>query len=318
MNKPAGISPVYFWFLLAFTITLIGLGAGLLIWTYGQGWGQTFWHVCQSGITNLSQHLPLVWQLAISAILAVVVGRGIWSLGQQTVQTRRFARLFWPLQKRPPARLIKILKANNIPGEKVVYLDISTPRAFCLGFWRPRIWLTAGVVELLSDEELTAVLAHEAYHCRRGDPLRLLITRAIKSAFFFMPLVTDLAHATELQQEAAADQSAIRQVGDDLPLLCALQKLLTHNTQLMPDGEATLTSFNGTEARLRRLIYPDAHSPSPSLRGRDLLAKWSLNLGVVIILGTVGFLSTRPVMEHQSIGGTCLIEEVVNGWEIPH
>lgn len=317
MNNRTGISPFYFWFLLAFTIILIGLGLGLLIRTYGQGWGQTFWHVCQSGLNNLSQHLPLVWQLAISAILAVVVGRGIWSLGQQAVQTKRFARLFGPLQKRVPLRLQELLKKNHLPAEQVVYLDIPVPRAFCLGFWRPRIWLTDGVVDLLSDEELTAVLAHEAYHCRRRDPLRLLITRAIKSAFFFMPLVIDLVHATELQQEAAADQSAIRQVGDDLPLLCALQKLLTHNTQLMSEGEATLTSFNGTEARLRRLIYPDAHSASPSLRGRDLLAKWSLNLGVVIILGTVGFLSTRPVMEHQTIGGTCSIEEVINGWETP-
>ncbi len=317
MNDRTGVSAFYFWFLLALTITLIGLGLRLMIWIYGQGWGQTLWHVCQSGFNNLSQHLPLVWQLAISAVLAVVLGRGSWGLIQQIVQTRRFARLFWPLQKRPPARLRKILKANNLPGEKVVYLDISTPRAFCLGFWRPHIWLTSGLVALLSDEELTAVLAHEAYHCRRRDPLRLLITRAIKSAFFFLPLVSYLAQAAELQQETAADQSAIRQVGDDLPLLCALQKLLTHNTQMMPDGEAILTSFNATEARLRRLIHPGVQSSSPSFQVRDLLAKWSVNLGVVIILGTVGFLSTRPVMEHQSIGGTCSIEEVVNGWEIP-
>jgi Zn-dependent protease with chaperone function len=315
MNKRVGISPFYFWFLLGLTFTLIGVGLGLMIWTYGQGWGQTLWHVCQSGINNLSQHLPLVWQLAISAILAVVIGRGIWSLGQQIAQTRRFARLFWLFQERLPTRLRKLLRANNLSAEKVVYLDIPTPRAFCLGFWRPRIWLTAGLINLLSDEELTAVLAHEICHCRRRDPLRLLISRAIKSAFFFLPLVTDLAQAAELQQEAAADKSAIRQLGDDLPLLCALQKLLTHNTREMLDGKAILTSFNATEARLRRLISP-AKSVSTSFRGWELLAKWSLNLGVVIILGTVGFLSTRPVVEHQGIG-TCSIEDVVNSWETP-
>jgi len=315
MNKRVGISPFYFWFLLGLTVTLIGLGLGLMIWTYGQGWGQTLWHVCQSGINNLSQHLPLVWQLAISAILAVVIGRVIWSLGQQIAQTRRFARLAWLFQERPPTRLRKLLQANNLPAEKVVYLDISSPRAFCLGFWRPRIWLTAGLVKLLSDEELTAVLAHEAYHCRRRDPLRLLISRAIKSAFFFLPLVIDLAQAAELQQEVAADQSVIRQLGDDLPLLCALQKLLTHDKQKMVDGKAILTSFNATEARLRHLIYP-AKSVSTSFRGRELLAKWSLNLGVVIILGTVGVLSTQPLMKHQEIG-TCSIEDVVNGWETP-
>jgi len=311
MKKWDDISRLYFWFLLGLTLTLIGLGLGVLNWTYGQGWGRTLWHVCQSGLNNFSQHLPLLWQLAISAIVALVVGRGIWSLGQQIFQTRRFVRLFYPLQKKPPARLRELLETHNLSVEKMVYLDVPALRAFCLGYWSPRIWLTAGLVDWLSDEELTAVLAHEAYHCHHRDPLRLLISRAIKSAFFFLPLVSDLAEATALQQEAAADQSAIRQMGDDLPLLCALQKIMAQETERMLGDKAALTSLNATEARLRRLIYPPQSS---SFLWKELLAKWSLNMGVIIILGSVGFLSTRPIIKHRETDA-CAIEEVVNPWQ---
>ena len=103
MNKRVDISP--FWFLLGLTFTVMGLGLGVMIWTYGHGWGQTLWHVCQSGVDTLHQHFPLMWQLFISTILAVIIGRGGWSLGQQIFQTRHFARLFWPFQERPPTKV---------------------------------------------------------------------------------------------------------------------------------------------------------------------------------------------------------------------
>jgi hypothetical protein len=253
--------------------------------------------------------LSPAWQLMILTVILVVLIRGSRSIVQQVRQTRHFTRLFLPLRETPPLRLQPLLEAHGLSVEDVVYLNLTATHAFCLGFWQPRIWLTAGLVKLLTDEELAVVLAHEAYHCRQRDPLRLLISQALKAAFFFLPLVGDLAKFVELQQEIAADQATIRHLGDDLPLLCTLQKLLTQSiqgTSLLPP--ATFNPFNVTEARLRRLLYP---SHSTSFNWRRVLTNWVINLSVVAMLGSIGFLSTQPVVEHREIGA-CAIEEVAN------
>lgn len=305
MRKRANLSQYAFWLLVLITLSLAGLGLGLAGWQYRWGWVQTIWHLCQSGLQNLGQHESVVWQLVIVAIIAVVLLRAGWSIGQQVWSTRRFRRLFWPLRETPPARLQALLVAHNLSIENVVYLNLAATHAFCLGFWRPRIWLTAGLADLLTDAELAAVLAHEAYHCRRRDPLRLLLSRAVKWGFFFLPLVGDLAQLAELQQEMAADRAVIETMGDDLALLCSLHKLLTQGSPRTPLSGATVTAFNVTEARLRRLIYP---MQPPSFSGRHRLANWFINAGVVMLLYGIVLLSTQPVVQHPGLG-TCLIEE---------
>lgn len=161
------------------------------------------------------EHRALTWQLIILILIFVVIIRGCWSLVEQVWNTQQLVRLFFPLRETPPARLRGLLESQGLSAESTVFLNLTTNHAFCLGFWQPRIWLTAGLVNLLTDEELTAVLTHEVHHCRHRDPLRLLIVRALRAAFFFLPLIGNLAKAIELQQETEADQSTIRHLGDD-------------------------------------------------------------------------------------------------------
>lgn len=304
MLKRPNRSQYAFWLLMLITFASAGMGLGLAGWQYRRGWMQTIWHLCQSGLQNLWQHGSVVWQLVILATIVTVLLRAGWSIRQQVWSTHHFIHLFLPLQEAPPARLQALLAAHHLSTKDVVYLNLPATHAFCLGFWRPRIWLTAGLVDLLTDEELAAVLAHEAYHCRRRDPLRLLISRAVKSAFFFLPLVGDLAKLAELQQEIAADQAVIEVMGDDLPLLCSLQKLLIQGTSKTLLPRVTITPFNVTEARLRRLIYPAQAAP---FSWRNSLTNWFVSAGVVMFLSGLVLLSTQPVIQHQEIGA-CLIE----------
>lgn len=303
IHKP---SNSYFWLLILVTLALAGFGLVVIFEGYRQGWVQTIWHICQSGVQNLSQHLPATGQLGSLVIAVVVIIRGGWSIWQQVGSTRRFARLFWPFRGNPPTRLQALLKTHHLSVEDVVYLNLAAPQAFCLGFWRPRIWLTAGLLNLLSDKELAAVLTHEAYHCRWRDPVRLLISRALQSAFFFLPLVADLAKFAELQQEIAADRSAIGYLGDDLPLLCALQKLLTQQAKGVALPGVAYSPFNVTEARLRRLIYPGQPTP---FRWRAALAGGVINLGVILLLGNIGLWATQPVVEHNKVGACLAFRE---------
>ncbi|MDX1521938.1 MAG: M56 family metallopeptidase, partial [Anaerolineae bacterium] len=227
--------------------------------------------------------------------------------------TVRFVQTFHGLKTAPSPQLQTLLSKINLTPEQIVFADLATPQAFCLGLIRPQIWLTTGLVELLSDDELTAVLAHEAHHCRHRDPLRLVISRALRAAFFFLPVVDSLAKAAELQQEIAADRSAIRTLGDDLPLLCALQKLIKQaggtgrngtaiiRAGIISDGAAVnsgviLMSFNVTEARLRYLL-----NPTTSINWRRQLKGIFLNGLMFTGLSVLIALSSQPVTAHNEV-----------------
>lgn len=308
MSKNSSHSTLYFWLLIAISVSVVGFGLALS-WAYSQEWMQTLWHICRVQLQEVEEHLPPVWQLIIPTLLLVVTLRGSWSMFQQTRATLRLARLFVPLHETPPARVRALLAPHGLALEDVIFLNLAVAHAFCLGFWKPRIWLTAGLVNLLTDEELASVLAHEAHHCRQRDPLRLLIGRALTSAFFFLPLVRDLAKMVELHQEVAADHAAITQLGSDLPLLRTLQKLLKKGVAGTGLPMAAYSPFHVTEARIRRLIYPP-----PPFNWRTYLAGGLINLGILLLLGSVVSLSApsppspveldhcvaEPAVAHQS------------------
>lgn len=291
---------------------LAGFSTGVIIWTYRQGWGQTLWHLCQSTMNNLAQHFPLVWQFVTLALFIAAVCRGSWRLGQQLKQTRRFVAAFRPHRVPPPPRVRDLLRMLGVSPERVVYLDMAPAHAFSLGFLYPQIWLTAGLVNLLTPRELAAVLAHEAHHCRRRDPLRLLVSRTLETAFFFLLPVKKLAQTVELELENAADRSAIRQMGDDLPLLSALQKLLTLDGGKKMGRHIPLAPLNVTEARLRRLV--GAPKPAPARR-KYALARAVADVGAVLLFVSIGFLSTRPIAAHQQIT-TCTLDEAAYSRQI--
>lgn len=84
---------------------------------------------------------------------------------------------------------------------------------FCLGLFSPAVILSSRLVEELTLDELGAAIAHERSHQRRFDPLRLLVASVTMRALFFLPTLSDLAGATRLASELAADDLAIRRFG---------------------------------------------------------------------------------------------------------
>lgn len=296
MNQKYSRTNLYFWLLMAVTSGLMSLGLAVSL-SYGQTWLQELWHVCQAKARDIVEYWPLVWYLTIPGVFILMIIQGSRSLIQQLRATQRLVCLFYPLRETPPMRLQALLPQQRLSVEDIVFLNLAPAHAFSLGFWRPRPWLTAGLVNLLTDEELAVVLAHEAHHCRQRDPLRLLVARTLKAAFFHVPLVGHLAEAAELQQEMAADQSAIAHLGSDLPLLCTLQKLLKQGSAGVISPTAACSPFNMTEARLRRLIYP-----TQPCDWRALVSIGLMSLGVLITLSSVVFLPAQALARHQTIG----------------
>lgn len=102
---------------------------------------------------------------------------------------------------------------------------IADPLAqeFCAGYLRPKVYVSRGTVELLTDSELDAVLAHEHHHRRLRDPLRLAYSRILSEALFFVPVLTALSERYAELAEVSADRAAVRASdGEAAPLASAL------------------------------------------------------------------------------------------------
>ena len=68
---------------------------------------------------------------------------------------------------------------------------------------------------MLDDDALRAVLAHEAHHAQRHDPLRLAAGRVLAGALFFLPALGDLVERQQALAELSADESAVRAAPDN-------------------------------------------------------------------------------------------------------
>jgi Zn-dependent protease with chaperone function len=97
------------------------------------------------------------------------------------------------------------------------------PQAFCAGYLRPRVYVSRRTVELLTEAELDAVLAHEHHHRRVRDPLRLAYARILGEALFFVPVLRSLSERYGELAELSADRAAVRaNAGEAAPLASAL------------------------------------------------------------------------------------------------
>lgn len=145
----------------------------------------------------------------IFGVLAVaVLGLGVRSLMRQLLSTRRFMRSLAQPQ------------VSALMGRQVTVVEDARPLAFCAGLLRPRIYLSRATVEALDESELSVVIAHEACHAKQRDPLRVLVTRVLADALFFLPAARRLGRRYEELVEIAADQFAMRS-GNDGPAALA-------------------------------------------------------------------------------------------------
>ena len=109
-----------------------------------------------------------------------------------------------------------------VAGHEAVVVVDERPLAFCTGLLRPTIYISRGALALLDVDQLDAVVAHEAHHARRRDPLRIFVARTLGEALFFLPVLRRLSTRYAALAELAADEAAVRRSGTRRPLAAAL------------------------------------------------------------------------------------------------
>ena len=116
------------------------------------------------------------------------------------------------LEATPPAPkdLITLAarRAGLAPDRLLVVEGLPNP-AFTAGFWRPKVYVSASLSNALDVPQLEAVLAHEAAHVARRDPLRLSLMRFLACAIFYVPALRRLADDLTDEAEIDADDAAM-------------------------------------------------------------------------------------------------------------
>jgi beta-lactamase regulating signal transducer with metallopeptidase domain len=79
--------------------------------------------------------------------------------------------------------------------------------------------------EELSDEELTAVLAHELAHVRRRDSLWAAVMTGFGAVFWFQPMNRLALRASQQAAEHACDDYAVSRTGDPLSLASSITRV---------------------------------------------------------------------------------------------
>lgn len=95
------------------------------------------------------------------------------------------------------------------PLKGALVIRDERPQAFCAGLLNPHVYISSGAVAVLDERALNAVLAHEAHHARRHDPLRVAVGRVLARALYFVPGLGELVRRQQDLAELGADESAM-------------------------------------------------------------------------------------------------------------
>jgi len=146
------------------------------------------------------------FQSGVAMVLTLVLaGAGFVVL---VLALRSAARQF--VAQRRTVRSAEAVGRRAIGGHAVTVISNECPRAYCAGLVRPRIYVSLGALRTLSRAELEAVIAHEAHHRAKRDPLRIFMVGVITDALFFLPGLRRLGRRYRELAELAADEAATR------------------------------------------------------------------------------------------------------------
>ncbi|MFJ7244336.1 M56 family metallopeptidase [Kitasatospora sp. NPDC098652] len=177
--------------------------------------------------------------------LLVPLAVGLWPVGWFAVLLTRSLR-----RRRRHIGLLDLV-ARRAPELDALVLDHDVPAAYCLPGRKHRVVLTRGALDILTPEQLRAVLEHERAHVSGRHHLAQAAAEAYTRAFPLLPLARRVEEETRLLLEMAADDRAVRHHSREA-LATAMYEVAA--------GQVPAAAFGagGPAAliRLRRLLAP--------------------------------------------------------------
>lgn len=171
-------------------------------------------------------------------------------------------KAYWKLHAYRSQELTLQMNSRFYEGkQRMMIVEHASPIAFTMGLWLPIVVVSTGLMEMLDDDELEAVVHHEAFHQMHRDPLRMFILSLLASVMWYMPIMRWSKQQYNIIREVLADHYAIGCLGTSAHLGSALLKMLKQGkAPRMPFAHVSFadTSIN---YRIRQLLEPDTDIP---------------------------------------------------------
>jgi heat shock protein HtpX len=221
----------------------------------------------------------------------------LMSSGARPVTREQAPRLYGSVER--------LAARGNLPMPKVYIIPQAAPNAFATGR-NPRhaaVAATEGLLQVMNDDELDGVIAHELGHVRNYDILTASIAATIAGAITWLahmaqwamifgggrgrdddrggggltalamlilaPLAATIIQlAISRQREYAADASAARLVGHPYGLVSALEKLGAYNKRIPMDVNPATSSLFIVAPLSAGQVFSSLFSTHPPLQKR--------------------------------------------------
>jgi heat shock protein HtpX len=238
--------------------------------------------------------------MTIALIFAVLMNGTAYFFSDKIALMSSGAR---PISKGEAPRLYEVMERlaakSNLPMPKMYLIPQPAPNAFATGRnpSHASVAVTQGLLELMDDEELEGVIAHELSHVRNYDILTSSIAATIAGAitwlgrmgFWFgggndrerssgltgilMLILAPLAAlllqlGISRQREYQADASGARMVGHPYGLIRALEKLGAYNKRIPMDVPPTTSALMIVAPLSAGQIFSGLFSTHPPLADR--------------------------------------------------
>jgi len=246
--------------------------------------------------------------MTMALVLAVLMNGMAYFFSDKIALAMSGAKPVTPEQvPRLYAVLERLCGKANLPMPKLYVIPQAAPNAFATGR-NPRhasVAVTAGLLELMNDEELEGVIAHELSHVRNYDILTTSVAATLAGAITWIAemgrwamifggwgggardddrgggglsalLMLILAPLAALliqlgisrQREYAADAAGVRMVGHPFGLISALQKLGAYNKKIPMDVSPATSSLFIVAPLSAGQVFMNLFSTHPPLEKR--------------------------------------------------
>lgn len=163
-------------------------------------------------------------EFILDALVIFTLTFTIWHICSQLIHTARMKKRLEQYKEHTLTNELNQTYGNE--KEDFLVLSHPAPMAITMGFAQPKIIISTGLIKLLTNDELKAVLTHETYHKANRDPLKLFILSLCASTIGYIPILKWFNEQYRIIQEVLADEFAIRKQETSVHLGSALLKML--------------------------------------------------------------------------------------------
>ena len=239
--------------------------------------------------------------MTIALVAAVIMNGGAYFFSDKIALASSGAV---PISREQKPRLYAVMERlaakANLPMPKLYMIPQAAPNAFATGRnpSHASVAVTQGLMEIMNDDELEGVIAHELSHVRNYDILTSSIAATIAGAItwvarmgfwfgggsddrnrgsgivgivmlFLAPLAALLLQlGISRQREYQADASGVRMVGHANGLISALEKLGAYNKRIPMDISPTTSALMIVQPLSAREMFSSLFSTHPPLADR--------------------------------------------------